>query len=161
VERIVGLGALLALGGLGAVILSDSAIANLYLVALLAGGATAVLLLYAVRRGWLKPLTNRLRHLAVFDAVDHNFNRLARARGEWAYLIALSFAFQCVSILIVYWLFQQAGQSVPLAHCALITAAAGVVAVLPLSINGIGLMEGSFVGMAVALGIDYDQAVLV
>ena len=55
----------------------------------------------------------------------------------------------------------QLGYPVTLRQCALIAAASGIAALLPLSINGLGLMEGSLVGMAVALGVDYDGAVLV
>jgi uncharacterized membrane protein YbhN (UPF0104 family) len=84
-----------------------------------------------------------------------------KARGEWIYVIALSFAFQGTSILILYWLFMQLGFSVSLQQCALMAAASGIAAVLPLSINGVGLMEGSLVGMAIALGVDYDSALLV
>ena len=32
---------------------------------------------------------------------------------------------------------------------------------MPVSINGIGVMEGSLVGMAVALGVEYDAALVV
>ena len=162
VERLVGLGALLALGGVGALaVLSEFAIARLYLIVLMAGGIAALLLGYAIYRGWFKPLTDRVRHLAVFDALNHNLGRLLAARREWVHLLALSFLYQCGSILIVYYLFHAVGYPVPLAWCALITAAAGVVAVLPISINGIGLMEGSIVGMAVALGVTYEYALLV
>lgn len=161
VERIVGLGALVVLGGVGALTLAgESAVTLLYLAALAAGAVAALLLFYALYRGWFKPLTNRIRHLAVFDAVSHNLGCLLRARQEWVYLLVLSFIFQCSSILIVYFIFLQVGHPVPLAYSALITAAAGMVAILPISINGIGLMEGALAGMAVALGVDYEHAVL-
>jgi uncharacterized membrane protein YbhN (UPF0104 family) len=73
----------------------------------------------------------------------------------------LSLAFQATSIGIVYWLFTCIGHPIDASACALMAAAAGVAAVLPISINGIGVMEGSLVGMAVALGVEYESAVLV
>jgi uncharacterized membrane protein YbhN (UPF0104 family) len=43
----------------------------------------------------------------------------------------------------------------------LIGAVAGLATIIPLSVNGIGVVEGSFAGTAVALGIDYDAALTV
>jgi hypothetical protein len=47
------------------------------------------------------------------------------------------------------------------AACALIAAVAGLATILPISINGIGVVEGSFAGAAVALGTDYEVALMV
>ena len=48
-----------------------------------------------------------------------------------------------------------------LAQAALITALVGAAALLPITINGLGVMEGALVGGAVMLGIDFNQAVVV
>src|SRR5690606_41154889 len=53
-----------------------------------------------------------------------------------------------------------AGSPVSIAAAAVVTAAAGIAAVLPISISGLGVVEGSIVGAAVAVGADYDAAVL-
>jgi glycosyltransferase 2 family protein len=162
VDRVSGFGALLTLGALGAGwMLRDSAIAQVYLALYLWAGSAAFGLLLALRCGWFRSLANRLRALKAFDAVLHNMEHLKRSPTAWLAQIALSFAFQLTSVAIVYWLFAQTGPPVPFAACALIAAAAGMAAVLPVSINGIGLMEGSFVLTAVALGAGYDEALLV
>jgi uncharacterized protein (TIRG00374 family) len=161
VERGTGFGALLALGAFGALALTENAVARAYLIAVLAGGAAGIAVLFALSRGALTWLKSRLSRLKVVDAIEHNYGMLTRARREWVYLLALSFAFQATSILILFWLFMQLGFPVSLQQCALMAAASGIAAVLPLSINGVGLMEGSLVGMAVALGVDYDSALLV
>jgi glycosyltransferase 2 family protein len=161
VERGTGFGALLALGALGALALTETAAARAYLIAVSVGGVAGLAILFALSRGALTWLKSRLSRLKLVDAIEHNIGMLTKARGEWIYVIALSFAFQATSILILYWLFMQLGFSVSLQQCALMAAASGIAAVLPLSINGVGLMEGSLVGMAIALGVDYDSALLV
>jgi uncharacterized protein (TIRG00374 family) len=161
VERGTGFGALLALGALGALALTDTAVARAYLITVSAGAVAGIAVLFALSRGALTWLKNRLSRLKLVDAIEHNIGMLMKARGEWMYVVALSFAFQGTSILILYWLFMQLGFSVSLQQCALMAAASGIAAVLPLSINGVGLMEGSLVGMAIALGVDYDSALLV
>jgi uncharacterized membrane protein YbhN (UPF0104 family) len=162
VERLSGIVALLLLGAAGALWLFDAApIARWYLGVCVAGGAGAVVVTFIAWRGWLKPLTNRVRHLAVFDALEHNVHRLMRGRTEWLYIAMLAVLFQTSSVCIVMALFAIIGHPMSFAACALMTAAAGVAAVLPISINGIGVMEGSLVGMAVALGVDYETAVIV
>jgi uncharacterized membrane protein YbhN (UPF0104 family) len=52
------------------------------------------------------------------------------------------------------------GDDLTISGALLITVAAGFAAVLPISISGIGVVEGSIVGAGVALGIDYDAAFL-
>lgn len=161
-DRVSGLAALLILGAVGACWLwRDSPVARWYLSLCIAGGLGGLLVLGVIYKGWLKALTNRVRHLAVFAAIEHNLGYLTAARKEWVYVVALSLAFQVTSISIVYWLFGRIDYPITWAACALMTAAAGVAAVLPISINGIGVMEGSLVGMAVALGVEYDSALLV
>jgi uncharacterized membrane protein YbhN (UPF0104 family) len=161
VERGTGFGALLALGVLGAFAMASNPAARAYLFAVLGGGLAGVVVLFALWKGALGWLRKRISTLAVVDAVEHNLQWILRARAEWVWLATLSFAFQITSVLIVFWLFMRLGAAVSLEQCALIAAASGIAALLPLSINGLGLMEGSLVGMAVALGIDYDSAALV
>lgn len=161
VDRTAGFAMLLTLGAGGALLELESATARWYLVVYVCAGLAGMVLLLALQRGWLSGLTRRIRHLKAFDAIEHNVGRLPRARVEWLRQIGLSLLFQLLSVFLVYWLFSQSGAAVPYHMCAMITATAGMAALIPLSLNGIGLMEGSFVVMATALGVDYEQAVLV
>lgn len=161
VDRITGLAALMTLGAVGAAVLfEESPVARAFLLLYLAGGTGGAVGLYAVYRGWFRPLTNRVRHFKAFVALEHNLDRLKSAKGLWLRQIGLSFLFQLLSIAGVYWLFLQTGAVSP-QRCALITAAGGMAALVPLSINGIGLLEGGTVAMAVALGVDYNTALVV
>ncbi len=161
IDRVSGFAMLLVLGAVGALYLSPhEPIARAYLLFFIAGGVGGAFGLFALQRGWFKFLTSRVRHTALFDALQHNWRHLLDGGVLWAPLIGWSLLFQSTSILLIYWLFILVGHPQPLSHCALMGAASGLAALLPLSINGIGLMEGSLVAMAVALGADYDAAAI-
>jgi glycosyltransferase 2 family protein len=161
-DRLSGFAALLTLGALAAALLFDRfPIARWYLLCFVGGAIVGALGLFAISRGGLKRLPRKVRQSKVFDALSHNWGHIVRARSAWLPLIGWSLLFQATSILLVYWLFIITGHPQPLEYCALMTAASGIAALLPLSIAGIGLMEGSLVAMAVLLGVEYDAAALV
>ena len=162
VERVSGLLALLFIGGLAALVLvRESVVARWYLASCVVGAIVAAMVAIALYRGAFKPLTNRIRHRPAFEAVVHNLDHLRRARREWIYVAVLSLLFQTTSVLLLFGYFVLIDHPVPVTHAALLAAVAGIAGVLPLSINGIGVVEGSIVGVAAALGIDYNAAVLV
>jgi uncharacterized membrane protein YbhN (UPF0104 family) len=72
-----------------------------------------------------------------------------------------SIVFQMLVVTSIYLLFIVVGVKTGIADCAFIAAFAGIAAVLPISINGIGVVEGSLVFSAAQVGILYDQAILV
>jgi hypothetical protein len=125
------------------------------------GFTAGLAMLAATYAGWLKPLTNRIRHTSVFEAIAHNIGYLAKARSGWLPLIAISVLFQAIAIANIYILFQSLGVHVSFVSCAVIGAAAGLATVIPISINGLGVVEGSFAGTALALGVDYEAALAV
>jgi uncharacterized protein (TIRG00374 family) len=161
-ERASGLAALLFIGALAALVLmSDSTVARWYLAFCAVGAIVATGLAGALYLGAFKPVTNRIRHLSAFEALSHNLDRLRRARREWIYIVGLSLIYQTTSVGLLFFYFMLVGSPIDFAQAALLTAVAGIAGVLPLSINGIGIVEGSIVGVAAALGIDYDAAVVV
>ncbi|MET0658824.1 MAG: lysylphosphatidylglycerol synthase transmembrane domain-containing protein [Steroidobacteraceae bacterium] len=162
VERLIGLGALLIFGICGAwVLASELAFARAFLGVCLAGVAATVVLIAALRSTTLRPRIVRLMRHPWLAAVEHNVGLLLRARAAYAPLIAISLLFQAQAIGINYLLFAGTGEPVSLAKCALITAMAGVATVIPFSINGIGILEGAFAGTAIALGVNYEHALVV
>ncbi|MET0985548.1 MAG: lysylphosphatidylglycerol synthase domain-containing protein [Steroidobacteraceae bacterium] len=161
-ERVIGLLALLVLGCVGALALMHrSTGARVYLVAAGCGALGAVLVLFAIRHGWVDRLAHRWRHLYAVDAFLHSVDLLRRHPDHWPPLIGLSFAFQIVSIGVIFVLYHDINATITIPQCALIAAMVGLSAIMPISINGIGVMEGAFVGTAVALGLDYEQALIV
>ena len=159
VDRVVGLGAMLCNGLLGALLLMQTyELARWYVVGAVIGFAALAVatgLLYAGAG-----MRRRLLGIRVLQPVWDNLRRIGRPRPEWLPLIATSFLFQFLAAACLYLCFAGVGAEISWAAALLITAAAGIGSVLPLSISGIGVVEGSIVGMAVALGGDYDLAVL-
>ena len=162
IERSIGFLALILLGCFGAWLLAGQFdIARVYFTLLLAftgAGALAVLLL---ERGWLRGLSERWRNLRAVNVIHHDLGLLKGHHREWLALFASSVLFQANSIGIVFLLFTAADADASLAQAALITAAVGFAAAVPISINGLGVMEGALVATAVSLGLDYDKAIIV
>jgi len=153
-ERLIGFSALLSLGLAGAIALYPSnALARGYvLLAACAVAAALVIFLFIgprlLRTSKLAPITDNLRTICA-------------ARGEWVPLIALSFLFQVQAVLVLYALFNALGQSVTLAQAALIAAAAGIATIIPFSINGLGIVEATIAGTAVAVGASYEAGLVI
>lgn len=161
VERAVGFIVMMAIGAIGALLLvRTSELARWFLwgaagvaacgllgSALLAVGRTPRLRSLVARVAWLEPVRANLR-------------RVLRRRVEWVGLVAASCVFQALAIAAIWFAFGAVGGPVSIATAAVITAAAGIASVLPISISGLGVVEGSIVGTAVAAGSEYDAAVL-
>jgi glycosyltransferase 2 family protein len=149
-ERVVGLLALLAIGLLAAVAMFDSnRLARAYVIAAIVG--TPVLVALFV-------LTRSLR---LPEPIRENLRAMANAGPKWIPLIAISLLFQAQAILITFALFNAVDASVTLPQAALISAAAGIAAIVPFSINGLGIVEATFAGTAVAVGVSYEAGLIV
>jgi glycosyltransferase 2 family protein len=161
VERVVGLTAMLLNGLAGALFLMGSyALAQWYVQLALIGIAGALVVGSLVWAGLFRSLQRRLESVAFLAPVWANARRIGRLRFEWLPLLAASFVFQFMAAAVVYLAFRGIGESVPVSAALLITAAAGIASVLPISISGIGVVEGSIAGTAVALGVSYEGGVL-
>jgi glycosyltransferase 2 family protein len=153
-ERVVGLAALLFLGLIGATALqSTNTLAHAYVLLAAGGMVVAVALL-----GLIGPRLLRSPKLA---PITDNLRSICAARGEWVPLVALSLLFQAQAVLVLYVLFHQLGAPVSLEQAALIAAAAGIVTIVPLSINGLGIVEATITGTAVAVGVSYEAGLVV
>jgi PAS domain S-box-containing protein len=162
IERAVGLLALLSLGGMGALLITDQfQVARVYCLLMLGIAVAGAIGIVALERGWLRSLIGSWDKLAPLNAVRHSVGLLSNRGRDWLALLAGSFVFQAMSIGVLFCLFAILSAQATLAQCALIAAMVGAAAVLPISINGIGVMEGALVAGAVMLGIDYDKAVMV
>jgi uncharacterized membrane protein YbhN (UPF0104 family) len=161
VERAVGLAVMLFNGLIGALLLMQTyELARWYVQGALLGMLALAVGAGSIYMGALSGLVRRLMHLNFLEPVWHNLRLIGRARPEWAALVATSFVFQLLAAAVVYLAFAGSGAEISVASALLITAAAGIASVLPISISGIGVVEGSIAGTAVALGVEYDLAVL-
>lgn len=156
-DRVFGLAALLAIGLVGALLVADEfALARIYIGLVVAGGIAASLLLGAIYFGHLKFITRRLRKYEWFDIFDRIWRQLIQPHSGWTGFIFASFLFQIAAILIIYLLLRAVDAPATFATSSLVSASAGLASVLPISINGIGVVEGSITGASVALGIPYN-----
>ena len=153
-ERVVGFSALLLLGLIGAVTLySTNPLAHTYVLlaafgAVIAIGGFALVAPRLLRSPKLAPITDNLRSICA-------------ARGEWAPLIALSLLFQLQAVFVLHLLFNSLGAQVSLEQAALVAAAAGIATIIPLSINGLGIVEATIAGTAVAVGASYEAGLVI
>lgn len=162
IERVIGLIVLIAIGNFGALWLaSESELARVFLGVSLVAACVGLALLAAVAAGGLSRLSSRALESGKLQALAHNLELLRNAGGRWIPLLSISLLFQAIAVLYIYALFQSLGSPVSVASCALIAAVAGLASILPLSINGIGIIEGSFAAAAVALGVGYEVALIV
>jgi glycosyltransferase 2 family protein len=153
-ERVVGFAALLSLGLLGAIALySTETLARTYV--LLAGCAAVLAIAIFVFVG---PRVLRSTKLA---PITDNLRTICAARGEWIPLIALSLLFQVTAVFVLHLLFSSLGAPVSLPQAALIAAAAGLATIIPFSINGLGIVEATIAGTAVAVGVSYEAGLVV
>src|SRR5262249_27434869 len=149
-----GFSALLSLGLAGAIALySSNALARGYV--LLSGCAIAIAAAVFV---FIGPRIARSSKLA---PITDNIRSICAARGEWVPLVALSFLFQAQAVFVLYALFNALGQSVSFAQAALIAAAAGLATIIPFSINGLGIVEATIAGTAVAVGASYEAGLVI
>ena len=159
-ERLVGLSVLLLNGLVGALLLAESnSLARVYLIWCLGGLVVATLAVALVVAG-RSEVASAIASSRFLQPVIANLRRIARRHPAWVSLIVYSVAFQIVAATVTLAAFRAVGADLTISGALLITAAAGLAAVLPISISGIGVVEGSIVGAGVALGIDYDAAFL-
>jgi uncharacterized membrane protein YbhN (UPF0104 family) len=162
VERLVGFAVMLSLGGLAALVLvREHEAARSYLTvagtAALAGVVALVALSLARRSDKLVAALRRLKWLA---PMAEHLRRILRLRREWVPLLGMSLLFQLLAAAVVWLAFGAVGAPIEIPQAMLITAAAGVASVLPISISGLGVVEGAIAGAAVAFGVEYEPAVL-
>jgi glycosyltransferase 2 family protein len=158
VERLVGLALLLINGFIGALFLLEHALARAFVTISVIAAAIGVLALpLVIRLQRTGVLSRRFPKIAGLEAM---VGRILKARREWAWLMLASVVFQGLAAWVVYLCFAAVGSSIDVPTALLVTAAAGLASVLPISISGLGVVEGSIAGTALALGGNFEAAVL-
>jgi len=162
IDRIAGFGALVLLAGIGALALPGANRLTRTFTLLAAGLLMGVIVLAGLlQSGRVRSIPQRFRHIKVLAALGDVAQQFSRGASSWVWLGALSVLFHALTIGSIYLLFRSLGSPISAAACSLIAAAAGFATIVPLSINGIGIVEGSFAGTAVALGAPYGVALAV
>lgn len=163
-ERIVGLCSLVFLGYLAAIyLLSGGRIVHheAVLSAVVAGFVLIVLAWIFWKTGSHETIFHRLKAIKKLEPVIDSARAINRNRGHFLGLVAWSVFYQAIAIYTISLLFAATAITGSLAASGFVAAAAGVAGVLPISINGIGVMEGFFVVSALETGLPYGEAMLV
>lgn len=163
-ERVMGFGALLIVGFLGALLIlfRNPSPLVIYFVTLMGSGFAALGMLFVLTRlGYLESLWKRLSRTPKLRILTESAGLIASSPGPLAELVIWSFVFQGLALVAVASLFSAIGLPVDLAICAVVGTMSALVGILPISINGIGISEGSFVAAAVSLGVNLEYAVVV
>ena len=165
VERLTGILALLILGLAMFIYLEGKNFAGPFetrTIIILIGifilcGVVLIALYYLARKTLIK--TGRLpwRLMLLVDHIRHYLNNPEKV----VYIIVISFAFHLFTVFWMTLLIRALGPSFPPTFLIIVLAVSNLAAMLPISINGIGLMDGSFIYVASRLGMGYDQALMV
>jgi uncharacterized protein (TIRG00374 family) len=165
VERLIGLQATLALGGIAAVTgvagSIDPRLPFLLLGLLLLALAGLVLALNAAVRGLILRLARRVPTEFVRHTVGKMlaaFELFSRAHGTLLANFVLSLGFQLL-LIVHFWLVQFAfGQTLPFSTYVAVVPVVFCVMLLPISINGVGVRESTFVWFLSRAGMDAPTA---
>lgn len=162
-ERIVGFAALLFLGFIGGVLMlqeEQNQLVQYYVLICVAGGLAVMCLFILLRLGAFSALLERIKNIKKLEVLTHNLGHIWRTPGLLIKIIFASLFFQVLAIVAISVMFDALGSDGGYAKYALMAAVVGVASVLPISINGIGVIEGAFVFSATQLGIGYNEALI-
>lgn len=162
-ERVSGVLVLLSLG-FGAALLialrTGDPLARGY-VLIGAGGTIAALLgaLIAIRFDVVPRMLSSARFPAKLAAAAAQFGDLRRKPGQalWA-LVGVSVFFHVHTIVFYTILLRALGASLSLPELTVVLALTSTIGILPITLNGIGLLDGAFAYLATHYGVAYEGA---
>lgn len=166
VERITGLLALIVIGYLGAVVSyfhSGNEIAGFVVFWGSWGVVLCFCILFIIQ---FIPISTKQQIRGVLPRkLSNTLGFLSDYRGNLGTIVAvilLSFFFQ-IFLLILYCLLlmEVAGRYVSIFDVSVAVSLSTLISLLPLSINGIGLLDGSFIYVLKSFHVGYEQAVIV
>lgn len=164
IERIIGLVVLLFLGFLSSAIIvfqTESYIINLYLITGIALFAFCTFSVILYVKGYLKGILEKFTSIKKLDVIVINLKYIINNKKKLFDVTIISILFQLMAISSIFILFKAFQAETFFLNCAIIAALTGVFSLLPISINGIGVVEGGFVYVAMQLGVPLEQAVIV
>jgi uncharacterized protein (TIRG00374 family) len=165
-ERVLGILALLFIGYACAVymVLFESLAHKKLIVASLVISAAAVaaaILIWRVRPWFAQQVIYGLNRVHKLEPVVCSLRTIKRNKLHFWSLVRRSLVYHALAVIIISLLFASIGIYDTVAESGIAAAVSGVATVLPISINGVGVMEGSFVVAALEVGLPYSEAVLV
>jgi uncharacterized protein (TIRG00374 family) len=163
-DRIVGLLSLLFIGGIGAAVIyarDGNQRAGVLFVALMLPVVFALVLPGLLRSSSFKLLGKKLARFPKLEPLVHNAKLILGGGRSLLHLLGASVLFQVLAIVAIILLFAAVHTTGIIAESAVVGAMYAIASLLPISINGIGVMEGSFALTAEQFGLGFDSAVIV
>jgi uncharacterized protein (TIRG00374 family) len=164
-ERLTGFGTLVALGVGAALILAAETHGELtmLMVGVVVGGLALPAIAWHMRslvpRRVLDAMPEKLKRLQV-TIIEH-FEDYVRQPGRSAAVLVLSVVFH-VSLAYAYFVILRygTGQPISMLEVMAVLSLSTFVAVLPISINGIGVFEGTFIYLIAQYGVPAEASVV-
>lgn len=145
IDRAVGLGALLSLGLFAILILLISFRSAVILALLIISGTLALCWLsYKFRRVPMLSKEFFLKRQFILDLINTT-GVIRKNRRLLPKIVLWNFAFQAISLVIIYHLFLFFEEPTSLLLAAVYATAAGVAGAIPISINGLGVVESAYI----------------
>jgi uncharacterized protein (TIRG00374 family) len=163
-ERIIGLVALVFLGYVSAIYLLayGTLVHPLWVRGAVIAGFVGILGLWIFwKTGSHEKLWTRLKRIHKLEPLIDSIRVINANSRHFPGLIVQSVLYQAVAIYTVSLLFASVDLPGKIAESGFTAATAGVASMLPISINGIGVVESSFVVAALETGLPYEEALLV
>lgn len=164
VERAMGLMVLVLFGYLAAIylVVRDELQFGRTLVALGAiGGILVVLAILGRHAGLVTRLTHKLGKVPKLEPLLESLRTIKKHKQHLPGLVGMSIVFQSFAIFAIALLFAALALPGKIVESGFTAAAAGVAGMIPISINGIGVVEGSFAVAATLANLPYGEAVVV
>lgn len=163
-DRVTGLLSMFFVGALGAFVIytrtGDPGI-GLLALALTGPPLLAVIFPYFIMLPLFRPLLRKLVQVRKLEPLMSNARLVFMDKTGLARLALVSVLFHALAVMGITLLFSAAHTNGVLAESAVADTMYSTAALIPVSINGLGIQEGSFAFTAQQLGISFSHAVIV
>lgn len=163
-ERLIGVLSLLFIGWFGVAVIAakhNSYVINIYFIGGLIGITFFAVMCYLVRIDSFRHHIEEFLLARKWGPIIRNLRYIKKNRNKIIPVFFYSVLFHIVAIGNISLIFMAAGANIAFTESAVIASLSQIVAILPISINGLGIAEGAFVYMASQIGIKYGVAVIV
>ena len=165
IERITGISALMFIGFIGGII-SYLKTGNEISRLVVFGGSLGlgILIIFFLAMKFTATPLKRLGSKILpkrFQGVTEHLKDYKHNHRKILMVILLSLFFQLFLLFYRLLIIYAVGSTISIANMAVVVALSTIVALVPISINGIGLLDGSFIYLLVTFNVGYEQAFIV
>jgi len=165
IERITGISALMFIGFIGGIVSylqTGNEIARLVVFGGSLGLGILILFVLTIKftASPLKRLGNKILPKR-FEGIAEHLKDYKHNNRKILIVILLSLFFQLFLLFYRLLIIYAVGASISIVNLAVVVALSTIVALVPISINGIGLLDGSFIYLLANFNVGYEQAFIV